>query len=196
MAEILIIEDNHELRTELAKHLERTGHIVTCASDGTEGYETLSRVPFDVIILDIRLPGIQGTDVLKKISESLPCHPPVIMVTGHGDKDNAIAAVHFGAFDFIEKPFKPSTLDASIGKALTDGKGEASRFRAYLEANQQEELTPREREVAFLAAEGLSNEQIAERLALGAETVKSHLKKIFKKLGVQNRTALSARLRK
>ena len=196
MAEILIIEDNTALRTEIQKHLEGKGHSVTCAVDGAEGYETLKSIPFDVIILDIRMPGMQGTDVLKKVAETLPCHPPIIVVTGHGDKDTAIAALHFGAFDFIEKPFKPSTLDGAVDKALTERKQDALSFRSFLDTNQKEELTPREREVAFLAAEGLSNEEIAERLALGNETVKSHLKKIFRKLGVTNRTTLAARIRK
>ncbi len=196
MAEILIIEDNSTLRQEIRRHFESLGHEVTCASDGTEGMETLMRVPFDVVVLDIRLPGIQGTDVLKKLNESLPCRPPIIVVTGHGDKANAIAAVHFGAFDFIEKPFNPADLEKSVDRALTLGKANAQSYRAYLEANEHEELTEREREVAFLATEGLSNEEIASRLGLGLETVKSHLKKVFRKLAVTNRTALASKLRK
>ena len=69
MAEILIIEDNSTLRQEIRRHFETLGHEVTCASDGAEGMETLMRIPFDVVVLDIRLPGIQGTDVLKRLNE-------------------------------------------------------------------------------------------------------------------------------
>lgn len=196
MAEILIIEDDLRLRTELEKHLERNGHTICCCSDGTEGLATLQQIAFDIIILDVKLPGISGTDVLREVAQTLPCHPPIIVVTGHGDKETAIKAVHFGAFDFIEKPFTPQALDHTIERAMNEKKQDMLNYRAYLSTAKSGELTSRESEVAYLAAEGLSNEEIATRLALGSETVKSHLKKIFRKLGVANRTALSTKLRK
>lgn len=196
MAEILIIEDDLRLRGELQKHLEKQGHGVLCCAEGAEGMQTLKEVGCDIVILDIKLPGISGIDVLRDMHDNLPCHPPTIIITGHGDKENAIKAVHFGAFDFIEKPFTPQALDTSIQRALNEKKQEMQNFRAYVSASSSGEMTSRESEVAVLAAEGLSNEEIASRLQLGTETVKSHLKKIFRKLGVSNRTALAAKIRK
>lgn len=196
MAEILIVEDDLKLRTEIQKHLESGGHGVACCADGQEGLQTLKDVGCDVMILDIRLPGLSGIDVLKQIHDSLPSHPPIIIITGHGDKQNAIQAVHFGAFDFLEKPFTPENLDQSVSRALQEKKQDVLNFRSYVSTAQSGDLTARESEVAVLAAEGLSNEEIAARLSLGAETVKSHLKKIFRKLGVTNRTALAAKIRK
>lgn len=196
MAEILIIEDDLSLRAEMESHLEANGHSVCGCPDGEEGLHTLHQMAFDVVILDIGLPGMSGTDVLKEISQTFPCHPPLILITGHGDKETAIKAIHFGAFDFIEKPFTPKSLDSSINRALKEKKQEILSFHAYISTSHGGELTARESEVASLAAEGLSNEEIAERLSLGSETVKSHLKKIFRKLGVANRTALATRLRK
>ena len=196
MAEILLIEDDLSLRTELENHLEARGHSVCGCPDGEEGLQTLQQMAFDIVILDVNLPGMSGTEVLKKISLSLPCHPPFILITGHGDKQTAIKAIHFGAFDFIEKPFMPQVLDGSIDRALVEKKQEILSFHAYILTAKGGQLTSRESEVASLAAEGLSNEQIAQRLSLGSETVKSHLKKIFRKLGVANRTALATRLRK
>jgi len=194
MAEILLIEDDLRLRAEIQKFLEKQGHGVFCCADGAEGLQTLREVGFDIVISDIRLPGLSGTDLLKEVHQTLPTHPPIILITGHGDKQSAIQAVHFGAFDFIEKPFTPQALDGSVQRALSEKKHDIASFRNYVANAQSGELTPRENEVALFAAEGLSNEEIAERLSLGAETVKSHLKKIFRKLGVANRTALAAKI--
>jgi two-component system, LuxR family, response regulator FixJ len=196
MAEILIIEDDIRLRSEIQKFLETKGHGVSVASDGKEGLDSIRHIGYDVIVMDVKLPEMSGTDVLREISQTLPSHPPIILITGHGDKSTAIKAVHFGAFDFIEKPFSPPVLDTSIERALTEKKQDILNFKAYLAMPDNEGLTAREKEVAHLAADGLSNEEIAVKLSLGAETVKTHLKKIFRKLGVANRTALSTKLRK
>jgi DNA-binding NarL/FixJ family response regulator len=196
MAEILLIEDDVRLRSEIQKFLESKGHGVSVASDGREGLESIQQIAYDVVITDIKLPEMTGTEILKQVSTSLPCHPPIIIITGHGDKDTAIKAVHFGAFDFLEKPFSPPALEGTIERALREKKQDILNFKAYLSSPENEGLTSREREVAHLAAEGLSNEEIAKRLVLGSETVKSHLKKIFRKLGVTNRASLANKLRK
>jgi DNA-binding NarL/FixJ family response regulator len=131
---------------------------------------------------------------LREVAATLPTHPPIILITGHGDKETAIKAVHFGAFDFLEKPFAPRVLDNSIERALVEKKQDILNYKSYLAMPEKEGLTAREKEVAYFAADGLSNEEIAERLELGTETVKTHLKKIFRKLGVDNRTSLSNKL--
>ncbi|MBI4404986.1 MAG: response regulator transcription factor [Deltaproteobacteria bacterium] len=194
MADILIIEDDLKLRTELQRHLEAQEHGVICASDGREGLTALQELSCDVAILDIRLPVMSGTEVLKLVHATLPLHPPIIIITGHGDKEIAIQSLHFGAFDFIEKPFAPHILDEAIGRAVTEKKQEILRRKAQIESMRSGVLTKRESEVATLASQGLTNEDIAQKLELTSETVKSHLKNIFKKLGVSNRTALSNRL--
>jgi len=196
MAEILIIEDDLKLRSELEKHLQNGGHGILGCSDAREALQTLREIAFDVIVLDIKLPGLSGTDFMKEVVETLPCHPPLIIITGHGDKQTAIKAVHFGAFDFLEKPFTPHSLDSCIGRALVEKKQEILNYRTLVSSANSGELTTRESEVAMLAAEGMSNEEIASRLQLGTETVKSHLKKIFRKVGVTNRTALSSKLKR
>lgn len=196
MAEILILEDDLRLRGEIQKHLEKQGHGVFCCADGAEGLQTLKEVGFDIVVLDIRLPGMSGIEVLREVHQTLPCHPPLIIITGHGDKENAIKAVHFGAYDFIEKPFTPQVLDVSINRAISEKKQDMLNFRSYISASQSGELTARESDVAVLAAGGLSNEEIAAKLSLGGETVKSHMKKIFRKLAVTNRTALASKMRK
>lgn len=196
MAEVLIVEDDFKLKTNISNYLQQKGHETEQASDGWEGLEKLTSSGCDVVVLDIRLPGLQGIDVLRKITTTFLNHPPIIIITGHGDKVVAIEALRFGAFDFLEKPFHPELLLKAIERAISQRKPEISAFRASLLNGNSEKLTERELEVAQLASQGLSNEAIAEKLTIGAETVKTHLKHIYRKLGVDNRTSLTARLAK
>ena len=194
MAEILLVEDDMRLRSEIEKFLESKGHDVALALDGEEAWSSIQQMAFDVIVMDIKLPGKSGTEVLKAVAEQLPCRPPIILITGHGDKETAIQALKYGAFDFLEKPFAPPLLEKAIEKAMSEKRQDILNYRVLKSNETQGELTVREREVAVLAGEGLSNEEIANRLQLGSETVKTHLKKIFRKLGVSNRTTLSAKM--
>lgn len=193
--EILIIEDDSKLRSQIHTYLSQKGFEPQVASDGWEGTDLLASNGCDGIILDVKLPGISGIDVLRKISTTYKFHPPVIIITGHGDKALAIEALRFGAFDFIEKPFHPQVLVDTLLRALHDKAQDVRSFRAQLTQVGSGQLTLRESQVAQLAAAGLSNDQIATQLTVGSETVKTHLKNIFKKLGVENRTTLSARLK-
>jgi len=194
VAEILLIEDDLRLRNEVQGHLEQTGHDVLCASDGEEGLNSLRELGCHVVILDIRLPDLSGIEVLRRMAQRFPSHPPVIIMTGHADKETAIRALRFGAFDLLEKPFMPQALDTSISRALLEKRQDLIGFKNFLSTSKGEKLTQRENEVAHLAAQGLSTGEIGQKLSLGTETIKSHLKKVFRKLGVRNRAALGAYL--
>jgi len=195
MAEILIVEDDLGLRTQIKKHLENKDHQVDTASDGTEGLQSVEQIGCDVLILDVRLPGRTGLEILQEMSHKLPFIPPTIIMTGHGDKESAIQAVRHGAFEFLEKPFDPEALDASIERALVERRDQIHSYRAFILNGKNNGLSPRELQVAHLAADGLSNDEVAKRLSLKSETVKTHLKNIFRKLGIPNRTALARKLK-
>jgi len=195
MAEVLLVEDDNALREQLRRHLEQGGHTIIECTSGREALESIMDTAFDAVILDIKLPELTGIDVLREIRQELPSHPPVIMITGHGDKSNAIKAIHYGAFDFLEKPFSPQLIDLTLQRALTERKHEILQFRSLVEARTRSELTVREREVAALASNGLTNDEIANRLGLGSETVKTHLKKIFRKLGITQRADLAQKIK-
>ncbi len=196
MADILLIEDDLALRTELEKFLEFKGHQVTCAEDGRQGLCEIQKTAYDVILLDVKLPEMNGTDVLKNVSATTASHPPIIIITGHGSKEMVLQAIHFGAFDFLEKPFTPELLIKTVDRALLEKKQDRATYRLQLANSKHSGLTERESEVAALAALGMSNDEIALKLSLQAETVKSHLKSVFRKMGVSNRTELSAHFRK
>lgn len=196
MADILIVEDDLKLCGLMESLLSSQGHNVLTAMDGREGIKQFWELGCDVMILDLRLPILGGIQVLERIHRSFSVHPPIIIVTGHGDKSVAINSLRLGAFDFLEKPFSPELLESTVQRALREKKDAIDHFRALINKTEKLELTDRERQIASLASQGLSNPQISEQLGLGTETVKTHLKKIFRKLGVTNRTALSGRLRK
>src|SRR5690349_7906449 len=125
MADILVIEDDLALRGEIERFLEGDGHCVVVEADGAQALSLLKSTGFDVVVLDIKLGGMSGIDVLKHLHSDLPVFPPVIIMTGHGDKNTAISALHFGAFEFLEKPFHPNTLKLAIGRALSEKKEDA-----------------------------------------------------------------------
>ena len=104
-ASVLVIDDEEVMRDILGTLLEREGYSVRLASGGQEGLELAKSLPFDAVIVDVMMPGIDGMQVLdeiKKHDDDLP----VLMVTAYASMESAIAAMKKGAFDYITKPFK------------------------------------------------------------------------------------------
>lgn len=100
---ILIIDDERSIRNTLKEILEFEGHEIILAEDGNVGLEAAGNTNFDVIFCDIKMPGMDGMEVLDKLSEKA-IDVPVIMISGHGSIDTAVECIKKGAFDFIQKP--------------------------------------------------------------------------------------------
>lgn len=113
---ILVADDEPNLRRVLAAILSREGYEVTQAADGAEALELLN-AEVDVVITDLKMPRVDGMEVLKTVSSNHPA-VPVIMITAFGSIDNAVAAVKAGAFDFIEKPFEQEQIRQIVEKAV------------------------------------------------------------------------------
>ena len=112
---------------------------------------------------------------------------PLILITGHGDIAMAVAAIKDGAFDFIEKPYKADQLIASIEKALVAGEKVRSKESQKAEILARiAELSPRQREVMDLVAEGLSNKQIAFQLGISQRTVENYRAWVMERIGAAN----------
>ena len=118
MARILIVDDEPAIRTSLANILQDEGHRTTLCESGEEGLAQLAREEFDLIILDLWLPGIDGLNVLERIAGNGA--PPVIVVSGHGNVDAAVRATRLGAYDFLEKPLSLERVLLTVGHALSD----------------------------------------------------------------------------
>ena len=110
MHNILIVDDEAAIRETLKGVLEDEGYSIAVAETGEQCLEGLRRKPFDVVMLDIWLPGMDGLDALEKIQE-IEDHPEVIMISGHGTIEAAVRATKLGAYDFLEKPL---SLDRTL----------------------------------------------------------------------------------
>jgi len=117
MAKILVIDDEKSIRGTLQEILVYEGYEVDLASSGPEGLEKFSSSNYDVVLCDIKMPEMDGIEVLDKIFES-SSDPQVIMISGHGNVENAVQAIKKGAYDFIEKPLDLNRLLITIRNAM------------------------------------------------------------------------------
>jgi two-component system OmpR family response regulator len=115
-AHIVVVEDDGEMRTLIAKFLRQNGYRVTGARDGREMWETLSNAPVDLILLDVMLPGQSGLDLTRALRAKT--RVPIIMVTARGDETDRIVGLELGADDYIPKPFSRLELLARIRAVL------------------------------------------------------------------------------
>lgn len=114
---ILVVDDEAPLREALGKALTKEGYAVLLAADGQQGLDLLRNTPVNVILLDLKMPGLAGLELLKAAKLLVP-DIEVIVITGHGTVDDAVQAMKQGAYDFITKPFKRLTLVKAVEKAL------------------------------------------------------------------------------
>ena len=117
MAKILVIDDEKPIRNTLQEILEYEDHKVEIASDGFEGLEKAKESKYDIILCDIKMPNMDGIEVLEKLEDVSP-DVPVIMISGHGSVETAVEALKKGAYDFIEKPLELNRLLVTIRNAL------------------------------------------------------------------------------
>lgn len=116
MLKLLLIDDEEGIRKILAISLGKDGYLVSTAKDGKNGLEVFNREKHSIVLLDIKMPGMDGIEVLKHIKEIHPA-TEVIIITGHGDMDTAINALKHDASDFINKPIKDEALAIALKRA-------------------------------------------------------------------------------
>ena len=116
---ILVVDDEEQMRDLLAKVLERKGYQVSVCGDGAEALAFLEREPADLVITDVRMPGLNGMEALRAIKELNP-EIVVLIMTAFGSIDQAVQAVKEGAYDYINKPFKIDEILLTIEKALAE----------------------------------------------------------------------------
>ncbi|HTX17500.1 MAG TPA: response regulator [Bacteroidota bacterium] len=115
---ILVVDDEDALRTVLSSELESEGYVVATAGDGDEAISVLQGKMFDLVLLDIKMPRVDGFEVLRFIKEKYPA-TKVIMLTGFADLKNAIESKKLGAEDFVSKPYDLVDLLTTIERVLT-----------------------------------------------------------------------------
>jgi len=117
MARLLVIDDESGIRGALAQVFEYEGHEVRTAEDGHEGIEMAGELRPDVIFLDVKMPGLDGLDVLARLREEDPS-ALIVMISGHGTIDTAVEATRKGAYDFLQKPLDTDRLLVTLRRAL------------------------------------------------------------------------------
>ena len=117
MAKILVIDDERSIRNTLKDILGLEGHKVEVAEDGEQGFTMASATKFDAVFCDIKMPKMDGMEVLEKLRENSP-ETPVVMISGHGDVDTAVESIKKGAFDYIQKPLDLNRLLVTLRNAL------------------------------------------------------------------------------
>ncbi|HVT01888.1 MAG TPA: sigma-54 dependent transcriptional regulator [Thermoanaerobaculia bacterium] len=119
MARILIIDDEEAIRLTLAGILQDEGHTTTLADSAEEALTRLAREDFDLLLLDVWLPGMDGLALLERV-RNVGGAPPIIVISGHGNIDTAVKATRLGAYDFLEKPLSLERVLLTINHALAD----------------------------------------------------------------------------
>ena len=188
----MIVDDNPKFLQDV---LPMYGYDIEVAEDGIEALKILGdeTKKFDLILLDVMMPNMDGWDTLKAIRKNKNTeYTPVIMITAVSEDQKVVSGLKIGADDYIVKPFVLPNLLARIEAVLrrSNWQKEAQpKLERTINKNVNiEALTPKEKEVLALVAQGASNQEIADKLYVRDVTVKTHLNSIFKKLKVTNRT--------
>lgn len=189
-AVVHLIDDDEAVRHSLAFVLTAAGQAVRVYESGSAFLVALQTLQPGCIVSDVRMPGVDGLELLRKLRE-LGVDMPVIIITGHADVPLAVEAMKAGASDFIEKPFDDETLLRAIRVALesyeasSDRDAERAEIRGRLNS-----LTPREREVLDGLLAGYPNKTIAYDLKLSPRTVEVHRGNVMAKMGATSLSSL------
>ncbi|MAP93360.1 MAG: DNA-binding response regulator [Ponticaulis sp.] len=183
---ILVVDDDEAIRHSLSFMLRHAGFDVKTFPGGEPFLEAVDDEHVSCILLDVRMPDIDGLTVLEEL-RGRGNFWPVIVLTGHGDVSTAVTAMKSGATDFLEKPYEKQAILDSIAKGFDKLNENASDEQRKIEANARlKHLTQRETEVLELLSDGLTNKAIAERLSISARTVEIHRANLMVKLETES----------
>jgi RNA polymerase sigma factor (sigma-70 family) len=197
---VLLVDDHSIFRKGLANLLakEKEFRLVGEARDGKEAFQKAKDLKPDLVLMDIYMPGGDGIEATRRITEALPSTKVVILTVSEEDK-NLFEAIKCGAYGYLLKEIEIEQLYEML-RGIFRGEAPISRATATKIVNEfakrarrtqaeidEEQLSPREQEVLQLLTQGLTNKQIADKLGIVENTVKSHLKNILAKLHLTNR---------
>ena len=199
---VAIVEDSAGIRENWARLINGAAST-ECVCACTTGEEALKQLPAlqpDVVLMDINLPGMSGIECTLRLKECLP-QLQVLMVTVHGDNDRVFAALQAGASGYLLKRTTPGELLDAIADVVHGGApmtGEIARkvinaFQRPAPALAEARLSRREEEILGLLTQGYANKEIADRLGVSFDTVRTHLRHIYEKLHVRSRTEAVAK---
>ena len=188
---VFIVDDDEAIRVSLSELVASANLAVETFADAMAFLEAFDPDRVGCLLLDIRMPGMSGMELLEKLTAD--GHGlPVIIITGHGDTRTAVQAIKAGAVDFVDKPFRGNHLLNRIQEALVLAKlnQEARAARRAL-STDLERITPTELEVLKLTAQGFSLKQVAGKLCRSYKTVDKQKSTLMAKLGMHSSVELT-----
>jgi len=206
MNKILVIEDQPQMRRNLATILEMENFHVVAAENGQRGIELARNEKPDLIICDVMMPELDGYGVLEALrTDDALATTPFVFLTAKGDKLELRKGMNLGADDYLTKPVQREDLLAAVRSRLDRRRAQMAEVESAKSAGgfnpdfsspaplQSLGLTEREAEVLLWVAQGKSNGDIAILLGMAEKTVKKHMSNIFEKLGLEGRNAATVR---
>jgi DNA-binding NarL/FixJ family response regulator len=201
MIKVMLVDDQNLVRKGVRSLLELSPEIevIAEAADGAEAIRTIPEVGPDVVLLDMRMPGLSGLDVLRDLADK-GILPPTIILTTFDDDELVLAGIQAGARGYLLKDVSLADLVDAIRTVAEGGsivkpavtqrllKGLANLQNQFSSLDQPDPLTERETEILRLMAGGYSNKEIANSLGVAEGTVKNHVSNILSKMGVRDRT--------
>jgi len=194
MIRVLITDDHELVRRGLAQLFSGVDDIdvVGEATNGAEAAELAAARAPDVVLMDLSMPVVDGVEGTRRIRAAHP-QLPVVILTSFSERDRILDAIDAGAVGYLLKDAEPDELvrgvrSAAHGESPFSPKAAKALLSLGSQRKAGDELTVREREVLAALSAGLANKQIARRLGISEKTVKTHLTRVFSRIGVQDRT--------
>jgi DNA-binding NarL/FixJ family response regulator len=205
MTKIAIVEDNKVIRESLMEfvHADPECRCVCACATAEEALKVIPKYEPEIVLMDIQLPNMSGIECIAQLKQILPS-VHIIMVTVYEDTERIFKALRMGACGYLLKRCAPEELISAIREVRQGGapmsreiarKVIASFQEPLTTAIEVEDLTPREREILELLADGFPNKEIADRVGLTDGTVRWHLRHVYNKLHVRSRTEAALKFR-
>jgi len=183
---VYVVEDDEAVRDSLELLLQSDDKPVKTYDSATAFLKSYSDAMAGCIVLDIRMPGMDGMELQKKLNDKHSILP-IIFVTGHGDVPMAVDAMKEGAIDFIQKPYREEALLEKIEAALVQDRQQRKRLGEKQEiVRRVKSLTPREHEIMDRMIAGQANKVIAIELEISQRTVEIHRSRVMHKMGTHS----------
>jgi DNA-binding NarL/FixJ family response regulator len=196
LTRVLLVDDHQLVRAGLAGLVDAAADLTVCgqAANGEEAVARAVETTPDVVLMDLSMPVLDGVEATRRLLHELPT-ARVVVLTSFADTARVQEALRAGAVGYLLKDSEPATLLAAVRSAAAGSGPIDPRVTAALleptraQDDDAEALSPREREVLELVAQGLANKQIARRLGITERTVKAHVGSLFRRIGVADRTS-------
>lgn len=190
MTTVLVVDDHELVRRGLLDLLGTAPDltVVGAAVDGEDAVRLAEQTQPDVVLMDLSMPGTDGVEATRRLATVSP-GSRVVVLTSFSESERIVAALEAGAVGYLLKDVEPDELLRGVRAAARGEAPFSPRAARVLLPRTGHALSPREREVLALVAQGLPNKSIARRLGISEKTVKTHLTSVFTTLGVTDRTS-------